>query len=78
MPKEKRFWWVSAAFNYLLGGMWPETLCSRSYRRRKNAWFKFWFNFWNFVWQDHTHCIFSHLHYVRKTKGGGQYLDGGN
>lgn len=70
MRPEKRLWWVSATANFLLGGKWPETLCSRSFRLRHKRWYKFWFNLWNAVWRDDTHCVISHLHYVRKTKGG--------
>lgn len=71
--KEDPLWWLSSVCNVLLGGVWPETMCSRAYRNRHQFWFGLWFKTWNFIWRDETHCVTSHLCYLRRIgaiKGG--------
>jgi hypothetical protein len=58
-----RLWFISAVANVLLGGKYPETLCSRAWRNRHYWWFRFWYRFWNQAFCNRAHCAESHLNW---------------
>jgi hypothetical protein len=68
MKTEKCLWFISSFINVLLGGQWPETLCSRCFRLQSHWWFSIWFNFWNYVSLNEEHCLESYLYYERRTR----------
>lgn len=71
----KKLWPISAFCNILLGGVWNETMCSRSWRNRKHWWFCIWYHFWNTVFLNRNHCLESYLCFRERRKSMQEQLE---